>query len=135
MTDIFTQMYSAKVMQYFMRPKNFGEMKKPDGMAVVGNKRCGDIMKFYIRVKKVKNQEYIAQAKFQTLGCGAAIASSSVLTEMVQGKTLKEAIKIDRKKIVKFLGGLPPVKIHCSVLADEGLKKAIKDYRSHQKKK
>jgi len=102
-----------------------GEIKNPDGMATVGNPVCGDIMKLYI---KVKDNE-ISDIKFQTLGCGAAIASSSMLTTMVKGKSLKEAEKISREEVADALGGLPPVKIHCSVLAADALKKAIEDYR------
>jgi nitrogen fixation NifU-like protein len=121
-------LYSKKVMGHFRNPRNMGEIKNPDGMATVGNPVCGDIMKLYIKVKNNK----ISDIKFQTLGCGAAIASSSMLTTMVKGKALKEAEKITRKAVAKALGGLPPVKIHCSVLAADALKKAIEDY---QKKK
>lgn len=116
-----------------------GEIKNTDGVATVGNPVCGDIMKMYIKVgHKVipgntttpESQEYIKDIKFQTLGCGAAIATSSVLTTLAKGKTLKEALKITKNDIIKALGELPASKIHCSVLADEALKKAVADYHS-----
>jgi len=130
MKDIFTKPYSPLVLKHFANPKN----KNPDGVATVGNPICGDIMKFYVKIGKKKNkEEYIKDVKFQTLGCGAAIATSSMITTLVKGKPLREAEKISKNTIVKALGGLPPVKIHCSVLADEGLKKAIENYRSKVK--
>lgn len=112
-----------------MHPKNMGFIKDPDGEATVGNPVCGDIMKFYIKVEKEGKEEYLKDIKFQTLGCGAAIATSSIMTTLVKGKPLKDAVKIGKKAIIDALGGLPPVKIHCSVLADTALKKAIADYR------
>ncbi len=124
--------YSQKVLELVKNPKNLGEIKNPDGTATVGNPVCGDIMRLYIKVGQRKKEEYIKQIKFQTLGCGAAIATSSILTEMVKGKTLKDAAKVGNQAIVQKLGGLPVNKIHCSVLASEALKKAIADY---QKKK
>jgi len=132
MTDLFDQMYSPTVMKHFFNPKNMGKMAKPDGEAIVGNRVCGDIMKFFIKVETKNGEEYLKDVKFQTLGCGAAIASSSIMTEMVKGKTIKQASKVSKEMIVKALGGLPLVKIHCSVLADEGLKKAITNYHLHQ---
>ena len=139
--DLYPSFYSKKVMDHIHNPRNMGEIKKPDGMATVGNPVCGDVMRLFIKVAKRKTQnakreeEYIKDIKFQTLGCGAAIASSSILTTMVKGKSLREAEKITRKSIAKALGGLPPVKIHCSVLAADALKKAIADYRATQKRR
>mgnify|MGYP001067721070 CR=1 FL=1 len=125
----FQSFYSKKVLDHIRRPRNMGEIKNPDGMATVGNKVCGDVMRLYIKVGKKNGKEYIKEAKFQTLGCGAAIATSSIITTMVKGKPLEEAEKISEKAIAKALGGLPPVKFHCSVLAAEALKKAIENYR------
>jgi len=119
------QLYSKKVLEHFRKPRNMGEIKDADGTATVGNPVCGDIMRLFIKVRDNK----ISDIKFQTLGCGAAIASSSMLTTMVKGKSLAEAEKIEREDVAKELGGLPPVKIHCSVLAADALKKAIADYR------
>jgi len=130
MTDFFDKLYSPIVLEHFANPKNMGAMRNPSGVATVGNPVCGDIMKFYIKVETKEDGEYLKDVKFQTLGCGAAIASSSMMTQLVKGKSLKEAKKITRKAIVDALGGLPPAKIHCSVLADQGLKKAIKNYKS-----
>ena len=117
--------YNDKVMDHFFQPRNAGSMEEPDGVGTVGNPKCGDIMKLFIKVE----DERIADVRFQTFGCGAAIASSSVLTEMVLGKTLDEALELTNKDVVDALGGLPPVKVHCSVLAEEALQKAIEDYR------
>jgi nitrogen fixation NifU-like protein len=119
------QLYSKKVLEHFRNPRNMGEIKDADGTATVGNPVCGDIMRLFIKVRDNK----ISDIKFQTLGCGAAIASSSMLTTMVKGMPLDEAGKISREAIAEALGGLPPVKIHCSVLAADALKKAIADYR------
>ncbi len=127
--NLFNQLYSKKVMQHFKNPKNMGEIKDADGVATVGNPVCGDVMKFYIKVGKSGNEEILSDVKFQTLGCGAAIATSSMVTMLVKGKPLKEAEKVTKQVIAEALGGLPPVKMHCSVLADEGVKKAIKNYR------
>lgn len=123
--------YTEKVMDLFMNPKNAGRMEDPDGVGEVGNARCGDIMKIYIRVK----DERIEDISFETFGCASAIASSSMVTEMVKGMTLDEALAISNKEVVNALGGLPPQKIHCSVLAEEGIQAAIEDYRSKQKAK
>ncbi|MCX6766440.1 MAG: iron-sulfur cluster assembly scaffold protein [Candidatus Moranbacteria bacterium] len=123
-------MYSKKVMQYFMKPKNQGSMKNPDGFGTVGNPKCGDIMTVYIKVKKNKNKEIISDIKFETLGCAAAIATSSMVTEMAKGKSLDDAFKISRQNVADELEGLPPAKMHCSNLAEGALKRAIEDYRS-----
>jgi nitrogen fixation NifU-like protein len=117
-------LYSEKVMEHFRHPRNVGEMKNPDGIGHVGNPICGDIMELYIKVKNDK----IIDAKFKTFGCGAAIATSSMITGMVKGKTIEEALKISNKAVVEALDGLPPVKMHCSVLAKDALKSAIDDY-------
>lgn len=123
--------YTKEVLKHLRNPKNMGEIKNADGVATVGNRVCGDIMKMYIKVdKNKKDEEYIKDIKFQTLGCGAAIATSSVLTTLVKGKTLEEALKVDKNAIIKALGELPTSKIHCSVLADQALKKAVEDYHS-----
>jgi len=126
--------YSKKVLDHIRHPRNMGEIKNPDGVATVGNRVCGDIMRLYIKVGKKNGKEYIKEAKFQTLGCGAAIATSSIITTMVKGKPLEEAEKISEKAIAEALGGLPPVKLHCSVLAAEALKKAIENYRKKKVK-
>ncbi|OGV89836.1 iron-sulfur cluster assembly scaffold protein [Microgenomates group bacterium RBG_19FT_COMBO_39_10] len=127
--NLYPSLYSEKVMKHIRHPQNLGEIKNPDGMGTEGNPVCGDVMRLFIKVGKKKNKEYIKDIKFQTLGCGAAIASSSMLTTMVKGKTLAEAQKVTRQSIAQALGGLPPSKIHCSVLAAAALKKAIKDYQ------
>lgn len=128
-------LYSKKVLEHFQNPRNYGKMKNPDGVGEAGNITCGDVMYLYIKVGKKKNgKEYIKDIKFQTYGCLAAIASSSILTELVKGKTLEEAIKIDRRLITKSLGGLPPIKTHCSVLAADALFEAIYDYLKKNKK-
>ena len=128
-------LYSKKVLEHFRNPRNMGEMRRPDGVATVGNPICGDVMRLYIRVAKGrsgKGTKFIKDIKFQTLGCGAAIATSSILTEMAKGKPLSEAEKITNKAIAEALGGLPPAKHHCSVLAANALKKAIANYRQKQ---
>ncbi len=117
-------MYSEKVMEHFRNPRNMGEMENPDGTGKVGNPVCGDVMELYIRVK----DNIIVDARFQTFGCGAAIATSSMVTEMVKGKSIDEALAISNKAVAEALDGLPPVKIHCSVLAEEALRSAIEDY-------
>ncbi len=123
--------YTKEVLKHLRSPKNMGKMEKASGVATVGNPVCGDIMKFFIKVgKNTHGKEILKDVKFQTLGCGAAIASSSILTVLVKGKTITEALKIEKSVIIKALGGLPTSKIHCSVLADEALKKAVADYRS-----
>ncbi|MEF3692222.1 MAG: Fe-S cluster assembly scaffold protein NifU [Candidatus Moraniibacteriota bacterium] len=122
--------YSKKVLDYFIKPRNLGEIPEPDGESIVGNPKCGDIMKIYLKVDKNKEgEEIIKNVKFQTLGCGAAIATSSMATEMVKGKTLNEAYKITNQKVADELGGLPAVKMHCSNLAADAIRKAIENYR------
>ena len=116
--------YSDKVLDHFYNPRNIGDMENPDGVGEVGNPKCGDIMRMMIKVDDGK----ISDVKFKTFGCGAAIATSSMGTEMIKGKTLKEAWKISNKAVVEALDGLPQVKIHCSVLAEQAIKEAIKDY-------
>lgn len=128
--------YTKKVMQHFLHPKNVGKIKNADGFGSSENDRCGDIMKVYIKVgkKKIKgkSKEIIKDVKFQTLGCVAAIAASDVLCEIVKGKSLDEAEEIDEKMLTKKLGGLPVIKIHCSVLGARTLKKAIEDFKIHK---
>lgn len=123
-------MYTERVLDHFRNPRNMGEIKNPDGFGKVGNPTCGDVMAIYIKVKDNK----IIDIKFKTFGCTAAIATSSVLTEMVKGKTIDEALKLTRDDVANELGGLPAVKMHCSNLAADALREAIKDYRSKQKK-
>jgi nitrogen fixation protein NifU and related proteins len=118
--------YTKKAINRFMSPKNFGEIKDADGVGKVGNIRCGDTMKLYIKVKK--KEKIISDIKFHTLGCAAAIATSDAICEMVKGKTIEQALRITYKDIVKELGSLPSVKIHCASLAQEGLKSAVLDY-------
>lgn len=117
-------MYSEKVMDHFNNPRNTGDMENPDGIGHVGNPVCGDIMELYIKVK----DDIITDAKFKTFGCGAAIATSSMVTEMVKGRSLEDALKISNKAVAEALGGLPAIKMHCSVLAEEALSSAIDDY-------
>lgn len=127
--------YSNLVLKHFTSPKNQGRLKNPDGVGTVGNPACGDIMTVYIRVKKNKKGEAsISEIKFETLGCAAAIATSSMVTQMAKGKNLNEAIKITRSDIADNLQGLPPAKMHCSNLAADALKRAVEDYRSRNKK-
>ncbi|MEM3421402.1 MAG: Fe-S cluster assembly scaffold protein NifU [Candidatus Hadarchaeum sp.] len=117
-------MYSEKVMDHFRNPRNMGEIPDADGVGTVGNPVCGDMMTIYIKVKDNR----IADIKFKTFGCGAAIATSSMTTELAKGKTIEEALRITRDDVAKDLGGLPPVKMHCSNLAADALHAAIKDY-------
>jgi len=130
----FRGLYSKKVMEHIRHPRNLGEIKNPDGMATVGNPVCGDIMRIFLKIGKKKGKECIKDIKFQTLGCGAAIATSSMITTMMKGKPLSEAEKITKKAIAEALGGLPPQKLHCSVLAADALKKAIANYRENKLK-
>jgi nitrogen fixation NifU-like protein len=116
--------YSEKVMDHFRNPRNVGEMENPDGIGHVGNPVCGDIMELYIKVEN----SIIVDAKFKTFGCGAAIATSSMVTELVKGKSVEDALKISNRAVAEALGGLPKVKMHCSVLAEEALRSAIEDY-------
>lgn len=125
------EQYSKKVMDHFLNPRNVGEMKDADGIGEAGNPVCGDIMRMYIKVK----DNVITDIKFLTYGCGAAVATSSMVTEMVKGKTIEEALKITNKQVAEALDGLPPIKMHCSLLAEEGIKAAIDDYRKKNEKK
>lgn len=117
-------MYSEKVMDHFSNPRNVGEIPDADGVGTVGNAKCGDIMKMYLKVE----HGVIKDVKFKTFGCGAAIATSSMATEMVKGKTLEEALKLTNKAVAEALDGLPPVKMHCSLLAEEAIHAAVEDY-------
>lgn len=117
-------MYSEKVMDHFMNPRNVGEIPDADGIGEVGNPKCGDIMKMYLKI----NDGVIEDVKFKTFGCGSAIASSSMATELIKGKTIEEAMKITNKAVAEALDGLPPVKMHCSVLAEQAIKAALLDY-------
>lgn len=117
-------MYSEKVMDHFMNPRNVGEIENADGVGEVGNAKCGDIMKMYLKI----DNGVITNVKFKTFGCGAAIATSSMATELIMGKTIEEAISLTNKAVVEALDGLPAVKIHCSVLAEEAIKAAFLDY-------
>lgn len=118
--------YSDKVMDHFQNPRNVGEIEDANGVGEVGNAKCGDIMKIYLKVE----DNIIKDVKFKTFGCGSAIASSSMATEMIKGKTLDEAWELSNKAVAEALDGLPPVKMHCSVLAEEAIHKAINDYRA-----
>ncbi len=120
--------YSEKVMDHFRNPRNVGDMENPDGIGHVGNPRCGDVMELYLKIEN----ETIVDAKFKTFGCGAAIATSSMVTELIIGKPLEDAMKISNKMVAEALGGLPAIKMHCSVLAEEALASAIEDYRKKQ---
>ena len=122
-------MYNEKVMDVFRNPKNVGEIENPSGVGTVGNASCGDIMQIQLKIEN----NVIVDAKFKTFGCAAAIATSSTATEMIKGMTVEEALKVTNKRVVEALGGLPSQKLHCSVLAEEGIKKAIEDYYSKQK--
>ena len=117
-------LYTDTVMDHFMHPRNVGEIKDPSGVGEVGNAKCGDIMKMYLDIEN----DVIKDVKFETFGCGSAIASSSMATEMIKGKTVEEALAISNKDVVDALGGLPAHKLHCSVLAEEAIKSAVKDY-------
>jgi nitrogen fixation NifU-like protein len=123
-------LYTKEVMDHFMNPRNVGTIKDASGVGETGNPTCGDIMKIYLDIKEVDGKEIIEDVKFQTFGCGAAVATSSRITEMVKGLTIDEAEKITNAEVAESLGGLPPVKMHCSNLAANALQAAIKDYRS-----
>lgn len=117
-------LYTEKVMDHFENPRNVGEISEASGVGEVGNAKCGDIMKIYLKIE----DDVIEDVKFKTFGCGAAVATSSMATELVKGKTVEEALKLSNKQVVESLDGLPPAKLHCSVLAEEALKSAIADY-------
>ncbi len=117
-------MYTEKVMEHFTNPRNVGVIENADGVGEVGNVKCGDIMKIYLKIE----DEVITDVKFKTFGCGSAVASSSVATELIKGKTVKEALNLSNKEVISELGGLPTVKIHCSVLAEQAIKAAVYDY-------
>ena len=116
--------YSEKVMDHFMNPRNVGEIENADGVGTVGNAKCGDIMRMYLKIE----DDVITDCKFKTFGCGAAIATSSMATELIKGKTVKEALELTNNAVVEALEGLPAVKVHCSVLAEEAVKSALADY-------
>lgn len=121
-------LYSEKVMENFANPQNVGELEDANGVGEVGNAKCGDIMKMYLKIEN----GVIVDVKFKTFGCGAAIATSSIATQMIKGATIEEALKLTNKAVVEALDGLPPVKIHCSVLAEQAIKAAISDYYTRQ---
>ena len=121
-------LYSEKVMDHFANPRNIGELENADGVGEVGNAKCGDIMKMYLKI----DGGIITDVKFKTFGCGAAIATSSIATEMIKGKSVEDALKLTNKAVVEALDGLPPAKIHCSVLAEQAIKTALADYYTRQ---
>ena len=120
--------YSEKVMDHFANPRNVGELADANGVGEVGNSKCGDIMRMYIKVK----DNVIEDVSFKTFGCGAAIATSSMATELIKGKTIDEALKLTNRAVMEALDGLPPVKVHCSVLAEQAIKAAVADYYARQ---
>jgi nitrogen fixation NifU-like protein len=122
-------MYNETVMEHFTNPRNVGEIEDADGVGEVGSPQCGDIMKIFLKVE----DNIIKDIKFKTFGCASAIASSSIMTEMVKGRTLEEALALTNKDVVDALGGLPPAKVHCSVLAEQAIRAAIEDYRAKKK--
>lgn len=122
-------MYTEKVMDHFEHPRNVGEIENPSGLGTVGNPKCGDIMRIYL---DIDDNQIIRDVKFKTFGCGAAIATSSMATEMVKGQSIDDALKLSNKAVVEALDGLPPAKIHCSVLAEQAIKAAIADYYQRQ---
>jgi nitrogen fixation NifU-like protein len=126
-----SMVYSEKVMEHFMNPRNMGKIENADGVGEVGNPVCGDLMTIYIKVEG----NVITDIKFKTFGCGAAIATSSMVTELVKGKTIDDALKVTNKDVAEELDGLPPLKMHCSLLAEEGIKAAIENYHNKKTKK
>ena len=118
-------MYSEKVMDHFNNPRNVGEIENPSGVGTVGNAKCGDIMRMYL---DIDDNGIIQEAKFKTFGCGAAVATSSMATELIKGKSINDALKLTNKAVMEALDGLPPVKVHCSVLAEQAIKAAVSDY-------
>ena len=129
--DPLNTQYSEKVMEHFRNPRNVGEIPDASGIGNVGNPICGDIMRLYIKVEN----NVIVDAKFKTFGCGAALATSSMITELVKGKTVEDALKISNRAVAEALGGLPPIKMHCSLLAEQALRSAIEDYMKKRGKK
>ncbi len=123
--------YSDLVMDHFANPRNMGELEDPSGVGDVGNPVCGDMMRLYLKIEN----DVIVDARFKTFGCGAAIASSSILTEMLKGKKIEDALKISNEAVAEALGGLPPTKIHCSVLAEDALKAALADFKKRSESK
>ena len=123
-------MYNEKVMDYFYNPRNAGELEDANAVGEVGNAQCGDIMQVFLKIE----DDIIEDVSFRTFGCGAAIATSSIATEMIKGKTLDEALELSNKDVIEELGGLPPAKIHCSVLAEEAIKAAIENYKEDEGK-
>lgn len=123
--------YSDLVMDHFANPRNMGDMENPSGVGNVGNPVCGDMMRLYLKIEN----DVIVDARFKTFGCGAAIASSSILTEMLKGKKIEDALKISNEAVAEALGGLPPTKIHCSVLAEDALKAALADFKKRSESK
>lgn len=121
-------LYSDKVMDHFSNPRNVGELKDANGIGEVGNAKCGDIMKMYLKI----NNNIIEDVKFKTFGCGAAVATSSIATEMIKGKSIDDVLKLTNKAVIEALDGLPPAKIHCSVLAEQAVKSALSDYYKKQ---
>ena len=124
-------MYSEKLMKLFRKPHNFGKIKNADAVGKVGNPLCGDVMYLYLKIK----DDVIKDVKFETFGCAAAIGTSSIITDMIKGKKIEDALKVSKDDIAKELGGLPPIKMHCSVLATEALKKAVEEYREKHRRK
>ena len=118
--------YTEKVVDHFQNPRNMGDLENPDGVGVVGNPTCGDMMQIQIKVR----DDRIEDVRFKTFGCGAAIATTSVATELIKGKTIEEALQVTNRDVMEVLGGLPPGKVHCSLLAEEAIQAAVKDYRS-----
>lgn len=121
-------LYSEKVMEHFRNPRNVGVIENADGVGEVGNARCGDIMKIYLKIEN----DIVTDVKFETFGCGSAIASSSMATEMIRGRSIEEALGLTNQAVTEALGGLPPHKVHCSVLAEEAVRAAVKDYYDRQ---
>lgn len=121
-------LYSEKVMEHFRNPRNVGVIENADGVGEVGNAKCGDIMKIYLKIEN----DIVTDAKFETFGCGSAIASSSMATEMIRGRSIEEALELTNQAVTEALGGLPPHKVHCSVLAEEAVRAAVKDYYDRQ---
>jgi nitrogen fixation NifU-like protein len=124
-------MYTETVMDHFRNPRNVGSIENADGVGQVGNPKCGDIMKIYL---KINDDEIIEDVKFETFGCGSAIASSSMATELIKGKSIQDAVELTNKAVIEALGGLPPVKVHCSVLAEQAVKSALYDYSQKTQK-